>query len=452
MRAVGIDIGTTSICGVRLDTRTGTAERVESRANSGMLPPRNGWEREQDPEAILREVESVLDELMCGDTGVIGLTGQMHGIVYLGSGGRSVSPLYTWQDARGGLPFGEGTYAGELGCAPGYGWATDFYNHENSIIPDNAAGFCTIHDYAAARLCGLAQPVIHASDAASFGLYSRRTASFATDKISSGAVCERFCARVASYPYRITDECELVGRYRGALVAAAVGDNQASFVGAGGDGETALVNIGTGGQVSAAADPCVGKLADGLELRPLCGEKNLIVGSTLCGGRAFALFHKFCLEIASLACPGDKIKNLYPQLDGLIEKLLERGGTLEIDTAFSGTRADPLRRGSIANLSDENFTPGEFALGILAGEANELYSLYRLMNKPVKKLVGSGNGVRRSRALRRLLGEKFGMPLYVAEHTEEAAYGAALYALTAAGEFSDLTKAANSVRLMTDII
>ena len=59
MRAVGIDIGTTSICGRAAWTRgPETAERGRvARKIRGMLPPRNGWEREQDPEAILREVE-----------------------------------------------------------------------------------------------------------------------------------------------------------------------------------------------------------------------------------------------------------------------------------------------------------------------------------------------------------------------------------------------------------
>ena len=34
----------------------------------------------------------------------IGVTGQMHGILYLDGEGNAVSPLYTWQDARGDAP------------------------------------------------------------------------------------------------------------------------------------------------------------------------------------------------------------------------------------------------------------------------------------------------------------------------------------------------------------
>ena len=72
--------------------------------------------------------------------------------------------------------------------------------------------------------------------------------------------------------------------------------------------------------------------------------------------------------------------------------------------------------------------------------AQELYSLYQAMKPgaglPPQKLVASGNGVRRNPYLQRALAETFSMPLSLVEAQEEAAFGAALSALSATGWLS----------------
>ena len=62
----------------------------------------------------------------------IGLTGQMHGIVYVDKEGNCVSPLYTWQDARGSIYAGDQIPLTEeirercqIHAASGYGLVTD---------------------------------------------------------------------------------------------------------------------------------------------------------------------------------------------------------------------------------------------------------------------------------------------------------------------------------------
>ena len=59
----------------------------------------------QNPDAIFELVQSVLQELTASENVCsIGITGQMHGIVYLNASGQAVSPLYTWRDGRGNMP------------------------------------------------------------------------------------------------------------------------------------------------------------------------------------------------------------------------------------------------------------------------------------------------------------------------------------------------------------
>ena len=100
MKSVGIDIGTTSVSAVVMNNRTGGIERSWTIPNPGFLTSGRAWERLQDADAIVRTTRRLLDEILDGepDVRVIGLTGQMHGIVYLDRAGRAVSPLMTWQD------------------------------------------------------------------------------------------------------------------------------------------------------------------------------------------------------------------------------------------------------------------------------------------------------------------------------------------------------------------
>ena len=115
----------------------------------------------------------------------------------------------------------------------GYGNVTDFYNRENGIRPENAVSYCTIHDYFVMQLCGLAEPIIHTSDAASFGCFDIETNKFSYD-----------------YEAKVTGDYAIAGSYKGIPVSVAIGDNQASVFSTLKNEEDILLNIGTGSQVS----------------------------------------------------------------------------------------------------------------------------------------------------------------------------------------------------------
>ncbi|MBP9987915.1 MAG: hypothetical protein KBT46_00300, partial [Ruminococcus sp.] len=130
MNTIGIDIGTTSICGIIADADTGEIKKVENRANNSFIKTENSWEKIQDVKIITDTVFEVLDSLFDFDNDIvsIGISNQMHGIVYLDENAEPVSPLYIWQDERGNLPYKDGkSYAEYLGSFAGYGLVTDFY-------------------------------------------------------------------------------------------------------------------------------------------------------------------------------------------------------------------------------------------------------------------------------------------------------------------------------------
>jgi hypothetical protein len=80
-------------------------------------------EGRQAPQDIFRTVEEILQRLceLCPEIAAIGLTGQMHGILYLNRSGEAVSPLFTLQDQSGLLPTEDNeTIAEHLSRETGY--------------------------------------------------------------------------------------------------------------------------------------------------------------------------------------------------------------------------------------------------------------------------------------------------------------------------------------------
>jgi sedoheptulokinase len=122
MIAIGIDIGTTSISATVLDGKTGRVLAAVTEENGARIGPEFRWEALQDADIIWQKTQRLLRFLIAshGPVGAIGLTGQMHGIVYLNEQGQAISPLYTWQDGRGDQPHPEGgSYADVLSAQSG---------------------------------------------------------------------------------------------------------------------------------------------------------------------------------------------------------------------------------------------------------------------------------------------------------------------------------------------
>lgn len=428
MVSLGLDIGTTTISAVAIDAQDTIIDHATC-PNGGFLPSAAPWERAQDAEALLETALSVAKSF-CKKYPVrhIGVTGQQHGIVYLDQAGRVLSPLYTWQDGRGRLPYTGSSYAVWLSqksgytLASGYGLATHFYNLRNALVPDNAATLATVADVAAMRLAGRKQPVLDPSNAQSLGFFDLERQQFDLKALTrcgiDPAILPRVCAQ------------ESLGRSAdGAFVAAAIGDNPASYIGAtDGDLDALLLNIGTGSQISLWTERALPLSA--LEARPYPLGGFLLTGAGLCGGRAWALTERFFRD--TVKCFTGIDAPAYDGLERLLSVTTDDGSHPQIITTFDGTRQTPQQRASITNLTPENFTPGQFALGVLHGMIDELYGMYACYLQrplpPKDKLIGGGNGLRRNPHLRRIAEDVFGMRLILPPGMEEAALGAALYA------------------------
>ena len=427
MKFSGIDIGTTSICGIIFDTEKGIIEKSVTLPNTSFVDSDKSYEKIQNPEIIMDTVYSLLSDLITDDISAIGFSGQMHGIVYTDENGNAVSPLYTWQDERGAIELENGkSYAQTLGCYAGYGLATDFYNERNSLVPDNAKYLCTIADYAVMKLCGLAKPLVHTTNAASLGCFD--------------VVSNKFTVNNNRLP-DVTAEFITAGKYKNIPVCVALGDNQASFAGSVSDSNHALINVGTGSQISWLSESLVD--ADCVENRPFDGKYYLAAGCALCGGRAFAMVEKLFREIANLSSENE-ITSYYSYINDLLES--KKTTTLSADCRFCGTRNAPSVRGGIFSISENNFTAADIALAVLNGMSDELYQMYKNGSKKVEKLVCSGNGMRKNKALQKIVSEMFGCEIKIPLFEEEAAFGAALSASVACGFSKDIYDACKMIK------
>lgn len=438
MNVIGLDIGTTTICGIAVDAQSGELLKSKTLDNGSFIGGKP-FEKIQSPEMIIEKVTALAAELfeefepVCA----IGITGQMHGIVYLDSDGKAVSPLYTWQDGSGNELMADGrSYAKALSeetgysMASGFGGTTYYYHTKEALVPENAVSFCTIHDYAAMVLTGRKTPVTHVSDAASFGLFDIEKGCFDKQAIEKAGLDFSF------FP-DVTGEFESVGEYKGVPVCVAIGDNQASFIGSVQNMQgCALVNMGTGGQISMLTD--LKKAPENMEIRPLCSGHNILVGCSLCGGRAFAALADFFSDVYEMIS-GEKPQNVYKAMDSVLAENFS--DELTVSTKLCGTRTEPDVRGSITNLGIDNFTPAALMNGFLGGMVSEITDMTAPLDCKIDLLVGSGNGLRKNSALQQRFAKAFGTEMQIPKNREEAAFGAALTALVACDEKAGLAQA-----------
>ncbi|MDD6618540.1 MAG: FGGY family carbohydrate kinase [Clostridiales bacterium] len=442
MRAIGIDIGTTTISIIMVDGESGNLLGSKTIAHQSFLESAEDFHKIQDTEKIWNLTKqgalALIEEFGVPDS--IGMTGQMHGMLYVDAEGNAVSPLYTWQDGSGNEALDEGlTYAEALkkvtgSAASGYGLTTHFYLQKNGKIPAKAAKMVTISDYIAMKLCRLKTPVIARDMAASWGCFDLEKGEFCVQKLKEAGVD-------ISYLPEVLEGHGIVGKTAGELpegipVAVSLGDNQASILGSVQDLEhTVLVNIGTGSQVSFGIDRYVA-IQGSIELRPCTEKLYIMAGSGLCGGRAYAMLEQFYRKAAGR----DDMSALYGVMEQQAREFLDTYGkenVWNVKTTFAGTRSNPGERGSMTGIGIENFHPGAMTVGVIQGILGELYGMYEEMcqmtGKQAVRLVGSGNGIRQNALMRELAEGMFGMKMQIPVCKEEAAYGAALMSLASAG-------------------
>jgi sugar (pentulose or hexulose) kinase len=471
---LGIDLGTTTIAALALDTDTGAILAHSAHPNDTEITSPTDKARGYSEWDALRiagiafaclgDVRQQLGDRVNEAAG-IGITGQQHGAVippnwWLDPIGQALMPpiprLIGWQDRRAAevISGTEETFlaralrlAGEdastrTGCrlAAGYLAVTLFWLKETGRLRGRGRA-CFLPDYFAGILTD-APPASDPTLAASSGAFDVTAGDWDTGILEAlGLPRERLPQLVPS------GSCigglgrtaaTATGLPVGLRVFAPLGDNQASFLGSVSDrAHSVFVNVGTGGQVSAAVESF--HFDPRLETRPLPGG-FLLVCAGLSGGRAYATLERFFQKTAEALLDLES-GPLYAAMNRLAAAVPAGAEGLRCEPFFTGTRLRPELRASFTGVSSGNFTPAHLTRALLEGMARsfrEGYDMIRpYLSEPPQRLIGAGNGIRENQLLAHIIADEFGLPVSIPAHREEAAYGAALSAAVGAGILRD---------------
>jgi len=428
MIIISLDIGTSKLCALALDYKAHKTLAIRAIPNNADIKNLPVGCYEQGPQQIYNQCLTLIKELLkdvaAEDVVGIGISGQMHGVLLVNEKLEPESNLITWQDQRTVADIAALKLAPEIfertGCklSSGFGGATLAWLNKNTKITNNIRAL-TIADFVVAKLTGII--ATEPTHAASWGIFNVRDNYWDQELLQILNIPEFVLPKVLETAKPV-GKSEVLGL--SAQVCSPIGDNQASVIGAAGFAEdTAVVNLGTGGQISI---PCVQyKYSNQLETRPMPLFKGYIqVGASLCGGWSHAylknFFYQIIKEIAEVEIDSETI---YKKINELASN---SAGGLIADTRFSGTRLNPELHGSISNINRENLTPGNLARAIIEGMVNELVEFGREADlSHIKKIVASGNAVRKNSVVRDVISRLFNLPCEMGEATEEAALGAA---------------------------
>lgn len=448
---IGIDVGTTMLCALVLDTGSGATRSVHTLPNSSTVAGLAAGHHEQDPRLILHLVERLVDaqvaelekEGLLQMVSGVAVTGQMHGVVLVdGATFSTVTNLITWRDRRS-----EGAYwqpildgidsPAKRGCSlqSGYGLVTlaELYRQSPELAARSRRGEIRaigIADYIVMELSKTLTTDV--TIAASWGGFDVVDKSWDSSVLQQLGVPVEVLPPVADPATPLT---ELAQRYlmrwrlQGSVtVCSGIGDNQASVLSSGSIRQgTCVVNVGTGGQVSIVRQGFDRR--DGLETRPLLGDWYLIVGSSLCSGWSYRYLADLLGEIATtLTGVNCTIDDIFDAMNTSgADAPLDAAG-LKVDPSFIGSRERDVASGSILQIDDQNLTLSNLVRAFANGIVDELFDYYEESGVAATDLRISGNGVRENGLIREAIADRWQMSPVLAEHAEEAARGVATLA------------------------
>jgi xylulokinase len=456
--AIGLDVGTTGAQAIAVDAEgrvvgTGSSEYP-------LLTPQPQW-TEQDPEAWWRAVREVLGSAAAqvaerGDVVAgLGLTGQMHGSVFLDAAGEVIRPALLWNDQRTArqceaitelvgprrLVEITGNRALTGFQAPKVLWLRDeepkaYARIEHVLLPK---------DYVRYRLAG--ELATDASDAAGTLFLDVEGRDWSVEVLEALGVPPGWLPPVHESPevagVLAPEVASGLGLPARVPVAAGAGDNAAAAVGTGIVREGLMTSsIGTSGVLFAHADaPAVDP-----------------------SGRIHAFCHavpsRYCLLSVTLSAGGslrwwrDVTGVAYDGLVAEAETVPVGSEGLLFLPYLTGERTphlDPRARGVFLGLTARH-TRGHMTRalmeGVLFGMRDGLEIMRGIGVRP-KEIRATGGGASVPLWLR-LQADVYGLPVHRLQIEEGAAYGAALLGHVAAGTFANVDEAAAVVRTMPE--
>ena len=452
---IGIDVGTS---GTRALAVTTEGELVaEATRPHDLLTPRPGW-TEQDPAQWWAACQAVLAEVARDDVVGLGVTGQMHGSVFLDAGGAVIRPALLWNDQRTADECEEITarvgearlleLAGNPALtgfqAPKLLWLA---RHE----PDAYARVASVllpKDYVRYELTG--ERATDASDAAGTLLLDVRARDWSDEVLDALEVPRDWLPRVYEGPEVtgvVRDEvAEALGLPRGLPVAAGGGDNAAAAVGVGVVREGSVsTSIGTSGVLFAHRDEFTpdpsGRVHAFCHAVP---DAFHLMAVTLSAGGSLSWWREKLGDGASFGDLIAEASTVEPGAEGLL--------FLPYLTGERSPHLDPHARGGFVGLTVRHGR-AHMTRAVMEGVAFSMrdgLEVMRGLGTPDEDMRAVGGGARSPLWLG-LQADVYGRAIRRTQVDEGPAYGAALLGGVAAGVFADVQEASSRVRLRSEV-
>jgi xylulokinase len=453
---LGLDVGTSGARCVAID-ETGRL-LAEAASEYPLHSPRPGWS-EQDPEDWWEASRTVLGRvaLKVGqDVAGIGLTGQMHGAVFLDGADAIIRPALLWNDQRTQEQCDEITRLvgrDELIRIAGNPALTGFQAPKLLWLrEEEPRAYARMHrlllpkDYIRLRLTG--QAATDVSDASGTLLLDLRSRSWSDEILGTLEIPRRWLPEVFEGPEAtggvLAGVAGELGLRPGIPVAAGGGDNAAGAVGSGIiAGGLASCSIGTSGVLFAHSDAL--RLDPSGRLHAFCHavpNRYHLMGVSLSAGGSLrwwrdilgnATYEEMGL-LAAQAPPGSEGLVFVPYLTG------ERSPHL-----------DPRARGAFFGLSSRH-SAAHLTRAVMEGVAFSLRDSLDLMKElgeaPTQVRVTGGGA--RSDLWRQVLADVFDCRIVRTASDQGPAFGAALLASVAAGVHTNVEEACAGIELRAD--
>lgn len=465
MAFLGIDVGTsgTKVLVLGNDGRVlGTAESPHE-----VLSPKPGW-TEQDPAgwwvAVQKATRAGLKKagVKGGEVRAIGLSGQMHGSVFLDGAGKVLRPALLWNDQRTAKQCAEieakaGGRAALIGMvsnpaltgftAPKILWLREnepgkFEKCRQVLLPKDYIRYRLTEEYCS-----------EVSDASGTLLLDVKKRQWHGELIGRlGLDADLLPAVVESQDItgELTEEAaKLLGLKAGIPVVGGGGDQAAGAVGTG-VVQAGLVSasMGTSGVIFAASS---GPRTDPEgRVHTMCHAVPgmwCVFGCMLSAGGSLQWLRNtlYAEQVKRSKDPGE----LYPKMMAAAEKAAAGSENLFFLPYLTGERCphpDPLAKGAFVGLTPRHGL-GEMIRAVIEGITfgmREQIMIFREMGIPVEQVRASGGGAR-SKFWRQLQADMYGAPVVTINVSEGAALGAAILAAVGAGAYASVPEACGEI-------
>lgn len=419
----GVDSSTQSTKVEVRDLENGAVVARGSAAHTPTTPPRS----EQHPQTWWDAFEAAWAQAGSPQVEAISVAGQQHGMVALDDSLEVIRAAKLWNDTESAadagwlvkqLPGGAGEWASAVGSVPVAAFTCTKLSWLHRSETESWARLAHVllpHDWMTLQLTG--ELVTDRGDASGTGYWSPSAEQYRWDLLAI-IDNERDWASVVP---RVAAPTEVVGEWKGAMVACGTGDNMAAALGLGLQPGVAVLSFGTSGTAyavseHATSDPsgAVAGFADATgRFLPLACTLNATKVSDAVT-RLLGVDHSEFDRLALAAPAGSGGLTMLPYLDG------ERTPNLPNSSGLlAGIRSDVTRE-QLARAAVE---------GVVCGLLDALDAVAAHTSLTAVRLVGGGA---RSAAYRQVAAELCPLPVMLADADEAVATGACAQAAAVA--------------------